>query len=109
MGALAAILYLIKSPPGWTFTHWKEQNQFGPMPKTFRRLEFSYAGVRHDFSVTDTEFTRRHDVYNKMQMYAPQKLPIPNPERAFFCLSLTKLTLQFSREHYKICTTIFES
>ncbi len=109
MGAAAATLYLIKAPPGWTFTHWKESNQYGPMPKTFRRLEFSYAGTRHDFSVTDTEFTRRHNVYDKMQLYTHQTLPIPNPEKAFFCLSLTKLTPKFSREHYKICATIFET
>jgi hypothetical protein len=109
MGMSAATLYLIKSPPGWAFTHWKEQNQFGPMPKTFRRLEFSYSGVSHDFSVTDTDFTRRHDVYNKMQMYTHQRLSVPNPEKAFFCLSLTKLTPQFSRQHYKICATIFET
>ena len=108
MGAVAATLYLIKSPPGWTFTHWKEPNHYGPSPKTFRRLEFSYAGARHDFSVTDTDFTRRHKIYDIMQLYTHQTLPILNPGNAYFCLSLTKLTPKFSREHHKICATIFE-
>ena len=79
------------------------------MPKTFRRLEFTYAGVRHDFSVTDTAFTNRHAVFDKMQMYNHQTLPVPNPAGAFFCLSLTKLSPKFSREHYKICATLFET
>ena len=108
MGAVAATLYLIKSPPGWTFTHWKEPNHYGPSPKTFRRLEFFYAGARHDFSVTDTDFTRRHKIYDIMQLYTHQTLPILNPGNAYFCLSLTKLTPKFSREHHKICATIFE-
>jgi hypothetical protein len=110
MATAAASLYLIKFPNGWTFTHWKEANQYGPMPKTFRRLEFVYAGARHDFSVTDTAFSKRHMVFDKMQMYHRQTLQIPNPTGAFFfCLSLTKHSPKFSRNHYKICATIFET
>jgi putative nucleic acid modification protein with dual OB domain len=108
MGARAATLYLIKSPPVWTFTFWKEPNPFEPNHKTFRRLGFTYAGIRQDFSVTDTDFTDRHHVFDKMQLNHPQTLALPNPEKAFFCLSLTKLTPTFNRAHYKICATIFE-
>jgi hypothetical protein len=109
MGAAAATLYLIKAPSGWTFTHWKEDNQFVQMPKTFRRLEFKYASTHHDFSVTDTAFTSRHKIFDKMQMYNHQTLPVPNPAGAFFCISLTKLSPKFSRYHYKICATLFET
>lgn len=107
MGAAAATLYLVKAPPAWTFTFWKEPNPYGPSPKTFRRLQFSYSGVLQDFSVTDPNFMRRHNVYRSMLLHTHQTLEIPHPEKAYFCLSLTKLTDKF-REHYKICATIFE-
>ena len=104
-----ATLYLLKAPAGWTYTYWKEPNGYGPAPRSFRRLEFRYGNAKHDFSVTDTLFSHRYDVFDKMQMHTRQQIQIRNPGGAFFCLSLTKLSLKFNREHYKICATIFET
>lgn len=109
MGSSAASLYLIKAPHGWSVTYWKEDSQYAPWPKTRRRLQFSYADARHDFSITDTAFIRRHMLFDNIEMYHRQTLQIPNPENTFFCLSLTKLSPNFSRAHYKICATIFET
>lgn len=109
MGDGGATLYLIKAPANWKFTFWKEVNPFAQNEKTIRRLEFTYAGRYHEFSVTDTDFTRRHGIFNRMKLYEQQMLTVPNPANAYFCLSLTRLTSpNFDRKHYKICATIFE-
>jgi hypothetical protein len=107
MGQGAATLYLIKAPAGWTFTFWKEWNKFEKRDDVKRKLSFNYAGQVHEFSVTDAAFTSRHSIY-KRATETHQTLTVPNADNVYFCLSLTKLTPEFNRKHYKICATIFE-
>ncbi|PWU21968.1 MAG: hypothetical protein C5B50_00400 [Verrucomicrobia bacterium] len=106
MDKTAATLYLIKAPKGWTFTYGKEWNKQEQKEKVYRRLAFEYAGVQHEFSVTDRLFTTRYQVFERAQSN-PQTLTIPNPEAAYFCLSLTQ-ELPGHGKQYKICATIFE-
>ena len=104
----AATLYLIKAPPGWSFSFWKEWNSFEQRSDVKRKLSFTYAGEYHEFSVTDKAFTNRHNIYNRATE-THQSLVVPNPDNVYFCLSLTRLTPpDFDRKHYKICATVFE-
>jgi len=108
MSANPATLYLIKAPVGWAFNYWKEWNSFLGRNKTVRQLLFTYANQSHEFSVTDTAFTSRHNIYNKATE-TQQTITARKPSEVFFCLSLTRLTPpDFNRTHYKICATIFE-
>ncbi len=106
MGAHAASLYLLKAPAEWTFTFWRRWNPSENRDEIKRRLAFTYAGQAHEFSVTDTDFTSRHNIYDRATEER-QSLESPNPN-AYFCLSLTKLRPQFNRKHYKVCATVFE-
>ena len=109
MGKHASSICLIKAPVSWEFAFWKEPapvyNCPGQMKeKKHLRLTFQHAGICHDCSVTDPEFTRRHDIFNRIQP-EKQTLAIARAADAFFCLSLT---LTFNSKHYKICATVFE-
>lgn len=103
MGAEAATLYLIKAPAEWSFIYWKEVKN--AEIKQRRRLRFAYGPHHHEFSVTDPQFTIRHNIQDKMAEEV-QTLQIPNPTGAYFCLSLTP---EFNGKHYKIGATIFET
>jgi hypothetical protein len=106
MANQAASLYLIRAPADWAFTYWKTWNAFEKRDEVKRKLTFSYAGRPHEFSVTDIAFSTRHHIYDRATEEI-QTLRSGNPN-VWFCLSLTKLTPEFSRKHYKICATIFE-
>jgi hypothetical protein len=101
-----ATLYLVKAPTDWTFSFWNEWNSWENRKDTKRKLSFTYDGSIHEFSVTDADFTRRHNIYTRATD-SRQTLEVPDSTKAFFCLSLTKLTSKFPK-HYKICATIFE-
>lgn len=106
MAAQAATLYLVKAPPDWAFSYWKEWNQWESRNDTKRKLTFTYANRHQQFSVTDRAFTNRYKIFDRATEMT-QYLESPNP-KAYFCLSLTKLTPKYSQKHYKICATIFE-
>jgi hypothetical protein len=72
--------------------------------KFTRDLSFTHAGHYHEFSVTDPDFMRRHNIWNKTQEVA-QHLRFTDSANIFLCLSLG---LEFRSRHYKICATIFE-
>ena len=89
---------------GFTFT--KTWNAFEKRHDVKRKLTFTYAGQPHEFSVTYIAFSTRHQIYDRATEEV-QTLRSRNPN-VWFCLSLTKLTPEFSRKHYKICATLFE-
>lgn len=100
---------LIRAPGDLDFVFQKKTVPDGDNPnqtklKNVRDLKFTHAGRYHEFSVTDPDFMRRHDIWDKMQE-APQHLRFTNPANIFLCLSLG---LEFRSRHYKICATIFE-
>lgn len=73
-------------------------------PKYIRDLSFTHAGRYHEFSVTDPDFMKRHNIWNRMQEVT-QLLRLNESGNCFLCLSLG---LEFRGRHYKICATIFE-
>lgn len=97
-------IYLVRAPKCWTFTYFKEWDTFKGYEKKRRRLTFTFAGQNHDFSVTDSGFTRRHNIEGRFTNQR-QILSVPNLAGCYFCVSLTP---EFHGKHYKICATIFE-
>ncbi len=103
-----ASLYLIKAPARWTLKYFKEWNSFKGYDKKRRRLELTFAGKHHEFSVTDPEFDRRFKLPGAVSQWPdlPQTLTVPDPAGCYFCLSLTP---ELNSRHYKICATLFET
>jgi hypothetical protein len=100
---------LIQAPGDLDFVFQKKTVPDGDNPgqtklKNVRDLKFTHAGRYHEFSVTDPEFMKHHDIWDRMQE-APQHLRLKDSANTFLCLSLG---LEFRSRHYKICATIFE-
>ena len=72
--------------------------------KLRKKLFLRHNGMRHEFDITDTVFTRRH----KLAEQAKQglfKMSLDDLEKVFLCLSLTPA---FRGDHYKIAAAIIE-
>lgn len=100
---------LIAAPSNMDFCFWKKSVPDANNPgqskiKHVRELSFSYAGIYHEFSVTDPDFMKRHNIWTRMTDMA-QLMRIQNASNYFLCLSLG---LAFHGRHYKIGATIFE-
>jgi hypothetical protein len=108
MGVQAASLYLVKAPEQWSLTYYKEYNSFKGYDKKYRKLELTFAGKYHEFSVTDLGFDRRFNLPSAVSQWPNpgETLTVPNPAGCYFCLSLTP---EFNSRHYKVCATIFET
>ena len=76
--------------------------------KTKIRLHLRYAGIDHNFSVTDIEFIARHRIYDRAAREGDFSIPFSDPSKVAFCLSLTPPHPQPNGPHYKIAATIFE-
>jgi hypothetical protein len=104
-----ASLYLIQAPGDLDFCFQKivvpdDDLPGQAKPKYIRDLTFTHAGRYHEFSVTDPDFMRRHNIWDRMQDTA-QNMRLTTPANTFLCLSLG---LEFRGRQFKICATIFE-
>ncbi len=102
-----ATLYLIGNPLNGKVSWWKEKGSAGPdadgaTERVRIRLRCSYGGVTHDFSVTDSNFTERHHLWERAEM-KEQVMTLAQP--VFICVSLTR---PWHGKQYKVAATIFE-